>query len=35
MSGGTAAGPIARDIMIEAFQRLGMSRGQRVAEAGR
>ena len=36
MSGGAAAGPIARDIMIEAFQRLGPARpGQRVAEATR
>lgn len=35
-SGSGAAAPLARDIMIEAFQRLGPARpGQRVAEAGR
>ncbi|MBW6400060.1 penicillin-binding protein 2 [Roseomonas sp. HJA6] len=36
MAGGATAGPIARDIMVEAFQRLGPQRpGQRVAEATR
>jgi len=35
-SGSGAAAPLARDIMVEAFQRLGASRpGQRVAEATR
>lgn len=34
-SGSGAAAPLAKDIMIEAFQRLGPARGQRVAEAGR
>jgi len=32
-SGSGAAAPLARDIMVEAFQRLGPARGQRVAEA--
>ena len=36
MAGGATAGPIARDIMVEAFQRMGPGRsGQRVAEATR
>lgn len=36
MAGGATAGPIARDIMVEAFQRLGPQRpGQRVAEVAR
>lgn len=36
ISGSGAAAPLARDILIDAFQRLGPPRpGQRVAEAGR
>jgi penicillin-binding protein 2 len=35
MSGAGAAAPLARDAMVEVFNRLRPAPGQRVAEAGR